>query len=276
MALQRTVPSAGTIVVRTYEEFRHFVHQFVAGRFHLLMLLGSPGVAKSQTVTRAIGNRAHLYLDTHATAFGMYCQLHLHRDLPTVIDDLDHLYGDRACVRLLKSLCNTDAVKTLRWPSAHPKIGDGPDQVPAAFTTRSPVCLIANEWRTLNANVQAIEDRAIIASFQPSVGEVHVEVRQWFSDAEVYDFMEQHLPYITQPSMRYYVKGAQLRQACPDRWQEQLLTLMGVDEARRAIVGILSDATLHTEAARVAAFEAKGLGDRATYFRWKKKLQLAH
>jgi hypothetical protein len=38
-------------------------------------------------------------------------------------------------------------------------------------------------------------------------------------------------------------------------------------------VGILRDPALHTEAERVATFEACGLGDRATYYRWKKKLQ---
>lgn len=108
--MAKRLPSLPDRVIRvtTYDEFRHFIQQFVAGQFHLLMLLGSPGVAKSQTVQRAIGNRSHLYLDTHATAFGMYGELYRHRGLPTVIDDLDHLYGDRACVRLLKSLHNTD------------------------------------------------------------------------------------------------------------------------------------------------------------------------
>ena len=76
--------------------------------------------------------------------------------------------------------------------------------------------------------------------------------------------------------MRYYVTGTQLRQACPDLWREQLLTMMGIDDARRAMVEILRDPALHTEAQRVAAFEAKGLGDRATYFRWKKRLQATH
>jgi hypothetical protein len=247
----------------------------VAGRFHLLMLLGPPGVGKSKSVQQALGNRPNLYLDTHATAFGMYGELYRHRSLPTVVDDLDHLYRDRACVRLLKSLCNTEPLKTLRWPSAHPQIGDGIHQVPAEFSTSSPVCLIANEWRTLNANVQAIEDRAIVVSFQPSAGEVHVEVRQWFHDSEVYDFIEEHLAYITRPSMRYYVKGAELRQACPDIWREQVLAMMGIDDARRAVVQILGDPAFGTEAERVAVFEARGLGDRATYYRWKKKLQAA-
>lgn len=102
--------------------------------------------------------------------------------------------------------------------------------MPSSFTTKSPVCLIANEWRTLNANVQAIEDRAIIVHFAPSPGEVHVKVREWFDDDEVYQFIEEHLLFIPRPSMRYYVKGRQLRQANPERWRTQLLAVMGVDE----------------------------------------------
>ena len=89
------------------------------------MLIGSPGIAKSQTAQRAIGNRPHIYIETHATAFGMYRQLYAGRNQQTIIDDVDHIYSDRASVRLLKSLCNTDKVKTLRWLSQHRDIGSG-------------------------------------------------------------------------------------------------------------------------------------------------------
>jgi len=49
--------------------------------------------------------------------------------------------------------------------------------VPTSFTpTTSNVILIANEWRTMNANVRALEDRAIILHFNPSNAEVHRRV----------------------------------------------------------------------------------------------------
>ena len=77
---------------------------------------------------------------------------------------------------------------------------------------------------------------------------------------------------IRQPSMRHYVKGNQLKKANPDRWQEQLLTIMGIGDPWCRFVRIVRDSQLASEAERVARFESEGLGDRATYYRWKKKL----
>jgi hypothetical protein len=212
-------------------------------------------------------------LETHATAFGLYHALYEHRGLPVVVDDLDHLYADRASVRLLKSLCNTDRIKTLKWPSRHRDIVQG--EVPRSFTTTSAVCLIANEWRTLNANVLAIEDRAIVVHFVPSAGEVHAKVREWFDDEEVYLFIEEHLALIRRPSMRNYVKGKQLRQANPDKWREQLLSIMGLDEKVRALWDVFTAPGFANDAERVAAFEANGHGSRATYYRWKRQFGIA-
>lgn len=273
MQLQQRGLPENALKVTTFAEFSDCVTQFVAGKFTLLMLVGGPGIAKSQTVRRAVGNRPHVYLETHATAFGMYHKLHEHRGMPVIIDDLDHLYRDQASVRLLKSLCNTDMVKRLSWPTRHPDITRG--EVPSSFTTTSPVCLIANEWRTLNANVQAIEDRAIIIHFAPSPGEVHVKVREWFDDDEVYQFIEEHLSFITRPSMRHYVKGKQLRQANSERWRTQLLAIMGVDEKVRVIQDLLTAPGFSSDAERIAAFEASGYGRRATFYRWKKRFGMS-
>jgi len=258
------------IGVTTYDDFSQFVRQFVAGQIRFLLIVGGPGIAKSQSVQRAVGNRAHLYLETHATPFGMYQELYKHRSMPVIIDDLDHLYRDAASMRLLKSLCNTDPVRRMRWPSRHPDIISG--AVPACFQTTSPVCLIANEWRTLNPNVQAVEDRAIIVHFTPSAGEVHVKVREWFTDAEVYLFIEEYLPYITRHSMRHYERGAELRKVFPERWKEQLLASMGLDEKVRVIRQLVTAPEYASDAERIAAFESGGYGSRATFYRWKKSI----
>ena len=47
------------------------------------------------------------------------------RDEPVVIDDVDSLYADRAAVRLLKGLCQTEARKTVAWESSTPGTGAG-------------------------------------------------------------------------------------------------------------------------------------------------------
>lgn len=137
------------------------------------------------------------------------------------------------------------------------------------------MCLIANEWRTLNANVLAIEDRAICVHFCPGAGEVHTQVSTWFDDDEVFRFIEDHLAFLARPSMRYYVKGKQLRHACPDRWQDQLLTIMGLGEKVRAIRHLLVSPAFAGDAERIAAFESAGHGSRATFYRWKKRLETA-
>jgi hypothetical protein len=56
--------------------------------------------------------------------------------------------------------------------------------IPSTFTTSSNVILIANEWKSLNPNVRALEDRAIILHFNPSNEELHRKVAEWFRDPE--------------------------------------------------------------------------------------------
>tara|TARA_R110002111_G_scaffold55414_2_gene95287 strand:- start:1065 stop:1898 length:834 start_codon:yes stop_codon:yes gene_type:complete len=273
MSQSRTHSVSNVLTVTTYDELQEHALAFASGRYSLLVLLGPPGLGKSQTLKACLGNRDHVCLDNHASAFGLYQLLHQHRNEMVVIDDLDAIYADRGMVRLIKALCNTDPVKTLRWQSRHADIGWGPSKIPPEFETKSAVCLIANEWKTLNANIQAIEDRGIMVNFCPPVGEVHVRVREWFDDQVVYEFMERHLGLITRPSMRYYIHGHTFREAHPHRWQSILLELMGVNEKVRTIVSLLNDDQYQTEEKRAEVFVSKGLGDRSTYYRWKQKLQ---
>ena len=58
----------------------------------------------------------------------------------------------------------------------------------------------------------------------------------------------------------------------PGKWQEYLLTIMGIDDVWREFVAIVRNDGLGSEGQRVATFESAGLGDRATYYRWKRKL----
>ena len=67
------------------------------------------------------------------------------------------------------------------------------EKIPRASETGSRVAIIANEWRTLNVNVSAIEDRGHVVRFAPSALEIHTRTAQWFWDQEVYDFIGQYL-----------------------------------------------------------------------------------
>lgn len=270
--MNQTIVPSSAIKVTAYTDLAHHCDAFVQGFYGLLMIVGSPGVAKSQSIRGAIGNRDHCFLDSHVSPLGIYSQLYDYMNLPVVMDDLDGLFADRICVRLLKAICNTDPVKTVSWISSRMACDSDGATLPMMFQTTSPVCLIANEWRTLNANVAAIEDRALVLHFCPSAGAVHGRVGEWFHDHDVYDFMADYLPLISEPSMRFYVKGSQLRRANPEHWRDLLLEMIGIEERDRFILKLLKDPTYPSEESRVHAFTENGFGDRATYYRRKRRI----
>jgi hypothetical protein len=143
-------------VVRTYAQLQPFVAAFAQGHLNLLILAGRAGLAKSQLLRQSVGDRA-CWLEGNATAFGMYCALYAHRDQLVVIDDVDSLYASPAALRLLKCLCQTDRVKRVAWQSAAAQLERA--DIPRAFPTTSRVAILANDWRTLNANVAAVQDQ---------------------------------------------------------------------------------------------------------------------
>ena len=99
---------------------------------------------------------------------------------------MDGLYADRSGVRLLKCLCQTEEEKSVAWHSdarSLEKYG-----IPREFTTASRVVIISNDWKTLNRNVDALQDRGHVLLFQPSAAEVHRKAGEWFDDAEIYDW----------------------------------------------------------------------------------------
>lgn len=268
------------ISLTTYAQLDLYLAKFSAGKLGLVLLLGRHGTGKSESVKRALrivgpaqGGRAAgqpvLYVEGHMQPFGLYRHLWENRDRPVVLDDLDKLYADANCVRLLKPLCNTERIKRITWLT---NLTLNDPFVPTSFTTTSSVILIANEWRTANPNVRALEDRAIILHFSPSNAEIHRRVGEWFHDPEVYGLIAETMPAITALSMRHYCKGAQLRRAGLPDWRSSLLQMVLPDPRLACIVAMQHDATLRSEEQRVERFVAATGSSRATYFRMKAKL----
>jgi hypothetical protein len=258
--------AAGVVGVHTYAELDHYARAFAAGHLNLLILCGDPGLGKSQGLRRALAGPA-CWIDGTASPFGIYLQAYEHRHQPLVLDDVDGLYRDRHGIRLLKALCQTDPVKTVSW---HTAVTRGQD-LPQQFATTSRVAIIANEWKTLTADVAALEDRGHCLNFTPSAFEVHRQAAGWFWDQEVFDFVAAHLHLLARPSLRTYVLAWELKQAGL-KWREAVLgrCLMGVS---LAVAKLKANPAFASEAERVRAFVAAGLGCRATYFNSARKLR---
>jgi hypothetical protein len=99
-----------------YERLEQYLGAFARGHFHLLILVGAGGLAKSRSVREALNGKA-CWIEGNATPFGMYTKLYRHRNQFVVIDDVDALYSDRSGVRLLKCLCQTEEEKAVAWHS---------------------------------------------------------------------------------------------------------------------------------------------------------------
>jgi hypothetical protein len=135
------------------------------------------------------------------------------------------------------------------------------------------VAILANEWRTLNGNVAAVQDRGHVLLFEPTAEEVHRQAGGWFDDPELYRWFGAHLHLIAEPSLRHYVRALELKRAGLD-WT-QGLPLAGRSEKTRLVMRLKADPGYRSEEARARAFVALGGGCRATYFNHARRLKAA-
>jgi len=251
----------------TYDRLEAYLGAFAGGHFNLLILVGSGGLAKSRSVRAALNGSA-CWIEGNATPFGMYAKLYRHRDEFVVIDDVDALYADRSGVRLLKCLCQTEEEKAVAWHSDARSLER--QGIPREFTTKSRVVIISNDWKTLNKNVAALQDRGHVLLFQPDAAEVHRKAGTWFDDAEIYQWFGDNLNRVREPSMRHYVRARELKAAGMD-WTEVLAAEIDNKRARLAAELLASTANGST-AAQVKAFVERGGGCRATFFNYRRYL----
>jgi hypothetical protein len=266
MASSRTLPPHA-VRVPTYAELESYIHAFAAGHLHLLMLFGPPGVGKSRCVRQALDERV-CWINGQATPLGIYLQAYEHRHQPLVLDDVDGLYADRSGIRLLKALCQTESTKTLSWHTATPILKR--QGVPPQFTTTSRVALIGNDWKTLNADVAALEDRGHVLIFEPTPLEVHLQAAGWFWDQEIFDFVATHLHLIVQHSLRTYRQAWELKTAGLD-WRQAVLCRF-LNGTALDVARLKANGSFANEAARVRTFVESGAGCRATYYHHARKL----
>jgi hypothetical protein len=76
--------------------------------------------------------------------------------------------------------------------------------------------IISNEWKTLNKNVGALQDRRHVLLFQPSAAEVHAQAGRWFDDQELYEWFAANLHRVREPSLLHYLRAKELKAAGMD------------------------------------------------------------
>ena len=238
------------IVVKTYDELNAYLASFRDGDFNLVVLIGSWGVGKSQMVRESLGDKG-CWIEGTSTPFGMYSLFYRYRNKPIVLDDIDSIYSDPHSVSLLKSICRTELTKRVAWNARNGFLER--EGLPKQFTTTSPVMIICNEWKTLNKNVAALEDRAVIFRFEPGPREVHAQAGTWFKDREIYDWFEGQLDGIETHSFRYYVKAAQFKKG-GHPWKLVFVPARNRDKREILVEELLQDGSFASQDDRIREF----------------------
>ena len=115
--------------------------------------------------------------------------------------------------------------------------------------------IISNDWRILNKNVAALQDRGHVF-FQPSAAEVHAQAGRWFDDREIYEWFAANLHRVREPSLRHDVRAREIKAAGMD-WTE-VLAVEAENRRARLVTEFLGSTAYGSTTARVKAFVEQG------------------
>ena len=100
---------------------------------------------------------------------------------------------------------------------------------------------------------------------------MHAEAGNWFCDREVFEWFAGHLHLLDRPSLRHYVRAAELKNAGLP-WISAVLA-QSLPERTRLVAELKADPAYASEEERVEAFIERSGGCRATYFNHARKLR---
>jgi hypothetical protein len=266
MARRSTKRPEGSTLVTRFDQFQELIEAFVAGFFALLVVVGRPGLSKSQTLRKATRNTRALTVKGRKSPIDFYTDLYWHKDLPVILDDSDDLLGQPLCREYIKALAETDARKRIAY-GTKTKILDE-EGVPRSFWTSSSVCLISNFWNSSDPIFSAIQSRAEFIYFDPNWAEVYQEAATWFWDQEIFDYVHERLAGLKQPDCRLFVKAYQRKKAGLKTmpWQAVIDDHID-DEVGMVVRKLMVDDSFPNNTARAKAFVEITDCDRATFYR---------
>jgi hypothetical protein len=85
----RKVPRQARVLT-TYREFESYLGDFCRGRYPFLWVVGRPGIAKSESIRKAMVGEDHHYRNAgHCTPLQFYLDCFHHRGKHLILDDGD-------------------------------------------------------------------------------------------------------------------------------------------------------------------------------------------
>ncbi len=257
--------------IKKYNELSDWVNAFQGGSFGLFLIVGPPGCSKSRTITQSIPARDRLYIRGGGlTAYQLYKELYIHRNKMIILDDLESVYSDKQLVRLLKSLTETEDEREIRWTTANKALDS--EGIPRSFTTTSKVCIITNRMTDgLNEHIGSLVDRGIMLKFNPSPRTVFQYGQNFFFDKEILNFIEEHLDFVTEFSLRVFETASQTKRSKLN-WREAVLETLGIQEIV-LVHDLMRNGSFATDEERVRVFMRKTGLSRPMYHKYRDVIE---
>jgi hypothetical protein len=264
--------------IRSQEDAIHFARAFAANAYHIMIWAGPPGLSKTRTIEEVLGKENYVYLSGEVSPYQLYKDVYANREAgKIVIDDVETLIKNPQGSQLLKSLCQTEEVKSVGWHKATTDLKK--DDIPRQYETSARFCLICNDEVSLRKPLGPVIDRGVLVRFEYPAAEVHRMVGQWLHvngiDREVYDFIGAHLAFAKTPSARLYKTASETKRSNPGiDWREAVLETFGLDEDEIEVALLFSDPAFSSNAQRWKEFERRGFGSRAKFYRLARAMCL--
>lgn len=260
------------ITFTTYDELRHTAKKFAQGEISLMIVVGTPGLGKTQILEEVCHGIPYLKVDGKKGPLDLFVDLHRHIDQPVILDDVDPLLNDKNGQVLIRQLTDTKPLKGVSWGTRTTILDNLDPPVPRHFYTQSPVCLITNKWRSTGI-FGAIESRAMLFRFDPSWSEAYEYAGTWFKDQEILDYVHSNLWQLRHPDLRLLKQAVDLRNLglASQDWRKVFSHCLTVDSVEQEIRRLLALKVSNAERAR--QFVSGGFGNRATYYRRFDKIK---
>lgn len=258
--------------IQTYKELEALISGFVKGHFSLLAIVGRPGLSKSYSIREAMGanpDKSCLLVKGRMTPIVFYENVYLYKDKPIILDDCDSLMSDKLCRNYVKNLTETDEYRRLDWKTR--TIVEAPNY----FYTKSPVCVITNEWSNSDPIYQALASRAEFIWFDPTWEEVYKETAKWFWDQEIFDYFYENMPFLKRPDLRLFIKAYRRKVAKLKNlpW-EGIIDAHHLDPTSKEVAKLMRKKGNELE--KIAEFVKKTGKSKNTWYRRKAELETFH
>lgn len=247
----------------TYADLSTWINAWATERkMPLVVVTSRGGLGKTQHARHALAGEPHLWIHGHVTPMQLYLSLYDHCHQPIVIDDVDQLLHNTNNVATLKALCDSVEIRRVAWSSTSKLL----EERSQWFDTTSPVLILANDLKQMDANVTALSTRAIHLQFNPTVDAVLAYCEQWAPEKQILAWFRRHRHLFPTFTARDYALAVQMRDSKLD-WRTAFLKQ--VDPQIAELTTLMT--AYPTDATRIKHF----CGSPATYYRVKKRLKAA-